>query len=103
MCLHGCGTIALFDSLFQELSGLGNRSKIKSFELDVRYQNMAEVARNYAVVALGISCFSCNSVSSICKQDEKGKEEFVSYMHICECKQVNYVWSLNSLLERRVQ
>ena len=38
---------------------------------------MVEVAQSYAIVALGISCFSCNSVSSINMEDEKGKEQFV--------------------------
>ncbi|KAK8381328.1 hypothetical protein O3P69_018427 [Scylla paramamosain] len=75
---------ATFVAMDCELSGLGNRSKIKSFELDVRYQNMAEVARNYAIVALGISCFSCNSVSSIDMQDEKGEEQIRSHDYMVQ-------------------
>lgn len=61
-----------FDIFFQELSGLGQRKKINYPEIDFRYQYMAEVARKYAVVSLGLSCFTCKSVSNLKIESNEG-------------------------------
>lgn len=75
---------ATFVAVDCELSGLGKRSKINSQELDIRYQNLAEVAKSYAVIAFGLSCFSCNSVSSISVQDGKGEEQIRSHDYMVQ-------------------
>ncbi|KAG0724015.1 Target of EGR1 protein 1 [Chionoecetes opilio] len=74
-CMAKAFKDATFIAMDCELSGLGNRSKINSSELDLRYQNLVELANSHAIVALGISCFSCNSVSSIDMQEGNGKEQ----------------------------
>ncbi|XP_027216827.2 target of EGR1 protein 1 isoform X1 [Penaeus vannamei] len=63
---------ASFVAIDCELSGLGQRKKINYPEIDFRYQYMAEVARKYAVVSLGLSCFTCKSVSNLKIENNEG-------------------------------
>lgn len=45
-----------------ELSGLGDRKKLGSSDMDDRYSNLSVVAKTRSVLALGISCFKKNAV-----------------------------------------
>ena len=40
-----------------ELSGLGDRKKLCSSDMDERYSNLSVVAKTRSVLALGVSCF----------------------------------------------
>ena len=53
-----------------ELSGLGNRKKLGSSDMDERYSNLSVVAKTRSVLALGISCFkkSAVDVTNYCVQ-----------------------------------
>ena len=45
-----------------ELSGLGDRKKLGSSDMDERYSNLSVVAKTRSVLALGISCFMKDAV-----------------------------------------
>ena len=64
-------------NVFQELTGLGNRKQLNYPEIDMRYKYTSEIAKNYAVISLGLSCFTCRSVSDVTVDDENGKAFFL--------------------------
>ncbi|KAK3868851.1 hypothetical protein Pcinc_025777 [Petrolisthes cinctipes] len=66
---------ASFLAIDCELSGMGDRKKLVEQEMDLRYQYTAETARSHAIISLGISCFTCKSLSTIRLEDVRGGEE----------------------------
>lgn len=63
---------ASFVAIDCELTGIGDRKKINYPEIDLRYRYTAEIARSYAVISLGLSCFTCRSVSDVKVKDDEG-------------------------------
>lgn len=54
-----------FVAIDLELSGLGDRKKLNFPEVDLRYQFSADITRTHAIISLGLSCFTCRSLTNV--------------------------------------
>lgn len=66
---------ATFVAIDCELTGLGDRKKLNYPEVDLRYKYTADIAKSYAVISLGLSCFTCKSVSDVRVTDNMDSPE----------------------------
>ncbi|XP_064086422.1 target of EGR1 protein 1-like isoform X1 [Macrobrachium nipponense] len=80
---------ASFLSIDCELTGLGDRKKLNYPEIDFRYKYSTEIARSYAVISLGLSCFTCKSISDVrvtdgTEDDSEDGEHIRSYDYLVQ-------------------
>ncbi|XP_042234548.1 target of EGR1 protein 1-like [Homarus americanus] len=75
---------ASFVAIDCELTGIGDQRKLNCPEIDLRYQFTSEIARNYAVISLGLSCFTCRSVSDVHMTDKEGGEQIRSHDYLVQ-------------------
>lgn len=76
-------TDASFIAIDCELTGIGEQKGINHPEIDMRYQYTAEIARNYALISLGLSCFTCRSVSDV-MMDSQGDDHIRSHDYLVQ-------------------
>ncbi|XP_045585446.1 target of EGR1 protein 1 [Procambarus clarkii] len=74
---------AAFVAVDCELTGIGEHKLLNYPEIDMRYQYTADIARNYAVISLGLSCFTCKSVIDI-EMDIEGDDRIRSHDYLVQ-------------------
>ncbi|CAL4065745.1 unnamed protein product, partial [Meganyctiphanes norvegica] len=72
-----------FVAMDLELSGLGDRKKLNYPEVDLRYQFSAEITRTHAVISMGLSCFTCRSLTNVHVPNKDSESTLDSGSRVC--------------------